>query len=72
LNFGEDEYDRFNFTANVSTQATDWLKLEAIARYSNEKKNFPSGGFGGYHKDIIYHQMSRSSPVTHYIVQMVV
>ncbi len=59
---GTDHYDRMNLTFNVSTKATDWLTFNGSARYSDEQKDFPSGGFGGYNKDIIYHQLSRSGP----------
>ncbi len=64
LEFGKDHYDRFNFTVNVSTKATDWLTLKAIARYAKEEEDFPSGGFGGYTRSIMYHQMSRSHPTS--------
>lgn len=62
LEFGKDHYQRFNFTADLSTKATNWLTLKATARYSKEVEDFPSGGFGGYTRSIMYHQISRSSP----------
>ncbi len=62
LKFGKDKYSRFNFTADLSAKATDWLTLNATARYAKETTDFPSGGFGNYTKEVMYHQMSRSSP----------
>jgi len=61
--YGNDSYERSNITANVSTRPKDWLKFNLIARYAKEIRNFPSGGFGNFTKDIIYHQLSRAAPV---------
>lgn len=63
FNFGEDRYQRSNITANITSKANDWLKFNVIAKYSKEVRNFPSGGFGNFNKDIIYHQISRDSPL---------
>lgn len=64
LKFGADKYERFNFAVNVSTKANDWLTLKTIARYAKEVEDFPSGGFGGYTRSIMYHQMSRVHPTS--------
>jgi len=63
LEFGNDEYDRLNFTANLKNQATDWLSFDISAKYAREDQVIPSGGFGGYDKNIMYHQISRLWPV---------
>ncbi len=62
--FGNNDYERANFTVNMSNQATDWLSFDVSAKYSREKKLFPTGGFGNFSKNIIYHQISRSWPTS--------
>lgn len=62
--FSDDKYDRFNFTGNITSEVNDWLSFDASAKYSREKRYFPSGGYGGYDKNIIYHQISRLHPVS--------
>ncbi len=63
IEFADDKYNRYNFTLNLKTEATDWLRFNVSTKYSREKKHFPSGGFGGYDKNIIYHQISRMWPM---------
>lgn len=63
LEYADNNYDRYNFTASINTEATDWLRFDASSKYSREHKLFPSGGYGTYTKDIIYHQVSRLWPV---------
>ncbi|MDO5981398.1 TonB-dependent receptor [Flavivirga spongiicola] len=61
--YAKEKYNRTNLTLNIENQATDWFKIGGKAKYSREKTNFPSGGFGGFDKNIIYHQISRMWPV---------
>ncbi|MFV0483746.1 MAG: SusC/RagA family TonB-linked outer membrane protein [Bacteroidales bacterium] len=61
--YANDNYNRYNFTANINTEATDWLRFDASSKFSREHKLFPSGGYGNYDKNIIYHQVSRMWPV---------
>lgn len=63
LEFGNDNYDRLNFTANLKNQATDWLSFDVSAKYAREDQVLPTGGFGGYSTSIMYHQISRMWPV---------
>jgi len=63
LRYGNDQYDRLNFVANVKNQATDWLSFDVSAKYAREDQVMPTGGFGGYDKSIMYHQISRLWPV---------
>lgn len=68
LRYGNEKYDRLNFTVNLRNQATDWLSFDISAKYARENQTLPSGGFGGYGTDIIYHQISRmwpSNPLIH-------
>ena len=41
--FGYDHYDRKNFLSNLSSQVTDWLKLNASIKYANSGTDFPIG-----------------------------
>ncbi|HEX8038457.1 MAG TPA: TonB-dependent receptor [Chryseosolibacter sp.] len=45
--WGNDQYDRYNFLANVSTRANDWLKLDFSARAAQVKTDRPNGGVWG-------------------------
>ncbi|MGC1241620.1 MAG: TonB-dependent receptor [Chryseosolibacter sp.] len=45
--WGNDHYERYNFLANVSTRANDWLKLDFSARAAKVKKDQPNGGVWG-------------------------
>ncbi|MBY5959201.1 TonB-dependent receptor [Membranicola marinus] len=63
FNFADNEYDRFNFTGNWNSRVNDWLSFDMSAKYSKENRNFPSGGYGGYDKNIFYHQISRLRPI---------
>lgn len=58
--YGDEKYDRMTFQSKINHKATDWLSFEANTRYSREKKDFPSGGFGNYNSSIIFHQISRA------------
>lgn len=41
--FGYDYYDRKNFLSNLSSQVTDWLKLNASVKYANSGTDHPIG-----------------------------
>ncbi|MFO7825279.1 MAG: TonB-dependent receptor [Cyclobacterium sp.] len=62
LNFGNEKYNRLNYTANITSQATSWMQVDLSVKYAHENRLFPTGGFGGYDKNIIYHQISRLWP----------
>lgn len=63
LRYGNDQYDRLNFTVNMKNQATDWLSFDISAKYARENQLLPTGGFGSFSTDIMYHQISRMWPV---------
>lgn len=63
LRYANDQYDRLNFTVNMKNQATDWLSFDISAKYARENQTLPSGGFGGFGTNIMYHQISRMWPV---------
>jgi len=41
--FGYDFYKRYNFISNLSTQVTNWLKLNSSIKYANSATDFPMG-----------------------------
>ena len=41
LNFNPDKVSKYNATVNVSTQATDWLRIGARVNYSDKTYNYP-------------------------------
>lgn len=41
--FGYDYYKRYNLISNLSTQVTDWLKLNSSIKYANSATDFPMG-----------------------------
>lgn len=45
--WGNDRYERYNFLANVSTRANDWMKFDFSARAAKVKKDQPNGGVWG-------------------------
>jgi TonB-linked SusC/RagA family outer membrane protein len=45
--WGNDRYERYNFLANLSTRANDWLKFDFSARAAKVKKDQPNGGVWG-------------------------
>lgn len=45
--WGNDNYKRYNFLANVSTRANDWLKLDFSARSARVNTDRPNGGVWG-------------------------
>ncbi|SHI54179.1 TonB-linked outer membrane protein, SusC/RagA family [Arenibacter nanhaiticus] len=63
MNFANEQYGRYNFTFNFETEATDWLKFDISTKYSLEEQRLPSGGFAGFNKDVLYHQIARMWPM---------
>lgn len=41
--FGHDHYQRYNLVSNVSTQVTDWLRLNSNLRWSSSDTDYPMG-----------------------------
>ncbi len=46
-NVGYDSYDRFNVLSNVTSQVTDWMRLDFKTKFSQEQRDYPVGEFGG-------------------------
>lgn len=42
-NFGYDKYKRYDLLANLSTQATPWLRFDLSTKYSNTHTDYPLG-----------------------------
>lgn len=45
-NVGYDSYDRFNLLSNVTSQVTDWMRLDFKTKFSQEQSDYPVGEFG--------------------------
>ena len=47
LTWGNDAYKRYNLLGNISTRATDWMKFDFSARYTNTYTDRSNGGTWG-------------------------
>jgi TonB-linked SusC/RagA family outer membrane protein len=45
-NVGYDSYDRYNFLSNITSQVTDWMRLDFKTKFSQEQSDYPVGEFG--------------------------
>ena len=60
LRYADMNFDRYNFSANVNSQITDWLKLKANTKYVHSVNDTPFGD-GGLSEGF-YHSLARFSP----------
>ncbi len=60
LRYADMNYDRYNFSANVNSQVTDWLKLKSNLKYTHSVSDTPFGD-GGLSEGF-YHSLARFSP----------
>ncbi|MDD4777230.1 MAG: TonB-dependent receptor [Fermentimonas sp.] len=60
LRFADMNYDRYNFSANISSQVNDWLNLKANTKYVHSENDTPFGD-GGLSEGF-YHSLARFSP----------
>ncbi|MCU4175168.1 SusC/RagA family TonB-linked outer membrane protein [Carboxylicivirga sp. N1Y90] len=62
LDFGNDNYSRYNMSARIDAQVTDWFNFGVNTKYTRTKNVWPNA-WGGYNRDIIHHQFSRNWPM---------
>lgn len=60
LRYADMNYDRYNFSANINSEVTDWLKLRASTKYVHSDNDTPFGD-GGLSEGF-YHSLARFSP----------
>ncbi len=60
LKYADMNYSRFNFTASMNSQITDWLKMKVNTKYMHSKDKSPFGE-GGL-SDGFYHSLARFRP----------
>lgn len=61
LNFGDEYFKRFNLTANLSSNVTDWLTFNFRTKYARSEKQVPNA-YGGYDRNVIWHGFTRAWP----------
>lgn len=64
LRYADMDYKRFNFTANLTSQVTDWLKLKVNTKFMQGETNTPFGD-GGLSEGF-YHSLARFRPTVHH------
>ncbi len=60
LRFGDQYYKRYNLTANVSSEVTDWLKFELNTKFINEDFQF-FNTTSGWDRSTMYHNFVRTN-----------
>ena len=63
LRYADMDYSRYNFTANVTSQLTKWLKLKVNTKFMHSDTNTPFGD-GGISEGF-YHSLARFRPTVH-------
>jgi len=61
LNYGDEYYKRYNLTANLSSDVTDWLTFNLRTKYARSEKQVPNA-YGGYDRNVIWHGFTRAWP----------
>ena len=60
LRYADIDYTRYNFTANITSQITNWLKIKANTKFMHSDQNTPFGD-GGLSEGF-YHSLARFAP----------
>ncbi len=60
-NYGNDDYDRYNFRVNLGSKITDWMKINLRSSFSREVSNTPNT-FAGRTGGNYMHQLARKWP----------
>ena len=63
LRYADMDYSRYNFTANLTSQLTKWLKLKVNTKFMHSDNNTPFGD-GGLSEGF-YHSLARFRPTVH-------
>ncbi|WP_051254217.1 SusC/RagA family TonB-linked outer membrane protein [Arenibacter latericius] len=61
LKFGDQFYKRFNVTANLNAEITNWLSFNFNSKFINERKQYFNPG-QGWSRDVQYHNFYRTNP----------
>jgi TonB-linked SusC/RagA family outer membrane protein len=61
LQYGKDNYDRYNAIAKLEANLTDWIKFSSNTRYYNTSRNTPSYDNQGNY-ELLFHQVARTLP----------
>jgi TonB-linked SusC/RagA family outer membrane protein len=65
MRFADMDYKRYNFSGNLTSQMTDWLKLKVNTKFMHSDENTPFGD-GGLSEGF-YHSMARFRPTVNEI-----
>lgn len=60
LRYGDQFYKRYNLTANLSTNVTEWLRLELNTKYINEENQYFNTTIG-QDRATMYHNFARTN-----------
>lgn len=60
LRYADMDYGRYNFTANISSQLTNWMKMKVSTKFMHSDQNTPFGD-GGISEGF-YHSLARFRP----------
>lgn len=60
LKYADMDYGRYNFSGNISSQVTDWMKIKVNTKLMHSKQNTPFGD-GGLSEGF-YHSLARFRP----------
>jgi len=63
MNFGDDNYKRYNINATVQTDVTDWLRFKLNTKYTNRERDYPNTQQESSNsKGSIYYNLARMWP----------
>ena len=58
LNWSDEYYKRYNVTANIKTDVTDWMRFNLNVKFARSLEQFPNA-YGGYDRNVLYHNFAR-------------
>ncbi|MCG8306799.1 MAG: TonB-dependent receptor [Cytophagales bacterium] len=61
LNFGDEHYKRYNLTANLNTEVTNWLDIDLSTKYTRANSSYPVA-WAGYNRTVLWHNFTRNWP----------
>lgn len=65
LRYADMGYKRYNFTSNINSELTKWLRIRANAKFMHSDTDTPFGA-GGISEGF-YHSLARFRPTVHYL-----
>ncbi|MCT4587141.1 MAG: TonB-dependent receptor [Carboxylicivirga sp.] len=68
LNYGNEYFKRYNFTAKLDADVTKWLNIGTNVRYSKKENSFPEydNGTSNTSNQELYHDVLRTKPLAPY------